>query len=311
MGERELGIRDVALTRELARRGFDKADLAKLRKAGTLDQVRRGVYASPEQNLSETLRHRRLILATMRQLSPEAVVSHTSAAVLHGLPVLDKDLTRVHVTRARTMGQGRTGKGLHIHGAAVDESEIVQLDGLRVTNLARTVIDSARLLPAGSGLAVADAAAVRGVSAQDLATLLEQHGRRRGIRTARLVTELVDARSESAGESISRVVFVEQGIPMPDLQRKIFDEGGREIARVDFCWEQQRTIGEFDGEIKYGRLLKPGQPLEEVLFQEKLREDALRDLGWQVVRWIWRDLYRPTTVADRILRAFERSSRLG
>jgi hypothetical protein len=54
------------------------------------------------------------------------------------------------------------------------------------------------------------------------------------------------------------------------------------IACVDFYWEEQRTVGEFDGKIKYGRLLKPGKRIEDVIFEEKVREDALRDLGLQV-----------------------------
>jgi hypothetical protein len=65
----------------------------------------------------------------------------------------------------------------------------------------------------------------------------------------------------------------------PEPQREIHGLDGRLVARVDFCWEEQRTVGEFDGKIKYGRLLKPGQPIEEALFDEKRREDSLRDLG--------------------------------
>ena len=44
-------------------------------------------------------------------------------------------------------------------------------------------------------------------------------------------------------------------------------------------------------------------------FAEKQREDALRDLGWQVVRWLWADLYRPGVIRDRVLRAFARAGR--
>ena len=69
-----------------------------------------------------------------------------------------------------------------------------------------------------------------------------------------------------------------------------------------------KTIGEFDGKIKYGRLLKPGQRPEDVIFEEKLREDALRDVGSQVVRWQWRDLYRRGRLRERVLRAFARAS---
>jgi hypothetical protein len=77
---------------------------------------------------------------------------------------------------------------------------------------------------------------------------------------------------------------------------------------VDFYWEEHKTVGEFDGKIKYGRLLKPGQRIEDVIFDEKIREDAVRDLGLQVVRWITRDLYRPGVLRERVLRAFARAS---
>ena len=45
-----------------------------------------------------------------------------------------------------------------------------------------------------------------------------------------------------------------------------------------------------------------------MIFDEKLREDALRDLGLQVVRWIWPDLYRTGVLRGRVLRAFARAS---
>ncbi|WP_344805970.1 hypothetical protein [Microlunatus ginsengisoli] len=89
------------------------------------------------------------------------------------------------------------------------------------------------------------------------------------------------------------------------------DEFGRLLARCDLGWEEHGTVGEFDGKVKYGRLLRPGQRVEEVVYAEKLREDALRDHGWQVVRWTWDDLRYPALVRDRILRAFARADRCG
>ena len=63
-----------------------------------------------------------------------------------------------------------------------------------------------------------------------------------------------------------------------------------EIGRCHFGWEQLRTVREFDGRIKYGRCLRPGQDPGDAVFEEKVREDALRDGGLQVVRWIWAEL---------------------
>lgn len=76
-------------------------------------------------------------------------------------------------------------------------------------------------------------------------------------------------------------------------------------ARRDFGLREFRTVGEFDGAQKYGRLLKPGQPPGDAIDQEKVREDRIRELGWHVVRWTWSDLEHPQGLGDRIRRALE------
>jgi hypothetical protein len=69
---------------------------------------------------------------------------------------------------------------------------------------------------------------------------------------------------------------------------------------VDFWWEAQRLAGEFDGLVKYGRLLRPGQTAADAVVAEKLREDGLRDQDVRVVRWIWKDLRPFTETAARL-----------
>jgi hypothetical protein len=103
------------------------------------------------------------------------------------------------------------------------------------------------------------------------------------------------------------VVFFTSGIPSPEPQQEVYDERGRVIGRADFAWDQFRTLGEFDGRTKYGRLLQPGEAPDDAVFREKLREDALRGAGWQVVRWTWADLARPHEIASRLRQAFGRS----
>ena len=62
------------------------------------------------------------------------------------------------------------------------------------------------------------------------------------------------------------------------------------VGEVDFGWPELRTVGEFDGAVKYGRDLRPGQDPVEVLYAEKVREDALRSADFGMVRWGWADL---------------------
>jgi hypothetical protein len=303
-----VAVDDIVLTRTLRHQGFDDRELRRMRRDGTLLPVRRGAYVRERPaERSRDEEHRELILATVPQLHDAAVISHGSAAVLYGMPTWPRAIDRVHVTRNRNSG-GNRRTVVQVHAAPLAAADITTIDGVPVTSLARTVLDLCRTLPIEQAVAAGDRALALGLVRAVVEDRLSQMIRWPGTRQARRAVALLDARSESAGESLSRVRLHEDGLPAPELQQDIFDDEGQFVARVDFFWKEQRTIGEFDGKIKYGRLLKPGQAIEDVLFEEKRREDALRDLGWQIVRWIWADLYRRGVIRDRVLRAFARSS---
>ena len=298
----------IQMTRTLLDQGYDYDDLRRLERRGELFRVRRGAYAhddKPDQLVEE--RHLRLVLGTAPQLREGAVFSHGSAAVLHGLPVWPVAVSRVHVTRNRR-GGGIKRSIVQVHGTPLRSLDITSIDNKPVTSLRRTVLDLARTVPMTQAVAAGDRALALGLARPDLDAGLLSMGRWPGVRAARRAVEFLDVRSESVGESVSRVRLVEEGLPRPELQRELFGPNGQLIARVDFFWEEHKTVGEFDGKIKYGRLLKPGQRIENVIFEEKVREDAVRDLGLQVVRWIWSDLYRAGVLRERVLRAFARAS---
>lgn len=300
----------VRLSKDLAEQGYSYAEMARLARSAELVRVRRGAYAAAGgADLDPRVAHLQLLEATVGQSSAESVVSHASAAVLHGLPIGHDQLGRVHLTRDRA-GQGKVRRYVQVHGLPLDDVDLTSIDGFRVTSLRRTVIDIACSLPPLLAVPIGDAALRAGLIAAELAVSLECSGARHGIARARRTVALLDPRSESPGESMSRVVFVEHGVPRPEPQLKVYDERERLVGRTDFGWAEERTLGEFDGKKKYGRLLlKPGQTPEDALFEEKKREDRLRDLGWQVVRWIWADLYAPAPFLQRLHRAFVRGRR--
>jgi hypothetical protein len=173
-----------------------------------------------------------------------------------------------------------------------------------LTNPVRTALDLARGLPFEPAVAILDAAlATRIVSARELSGALASIAGTRGSRGAARAVAFADDRSESVGESRSRVLLDKLGLAPSALQFEVMDERGVEVARTDFAWEAERVVGEFDGRVKYGRLLRPGQDPGDAVFEEKRREDAIRDEGWSVVRWTWADLARPGRLAARVQRA--------
>lgn len=293
---------EIRLTSQLLQDGYSADEVQRLRRSGQLERVRRGAYAAPLPDASPEATHRRRVAAVLLQGSGDAVVSHVSAAVLHGLPVWEESLDRVHLTRPRT-GGGRVRAGLELHTSRLPVGDVVELHGCPVTSLARTVVDLARSLPAEQAVAAGDAALRSGLPATAVAEVLGACRGWPGVGPARRVVALLDGRSESAGESASRVRMHEAGLPAPVLQLAVVDERGRFIGRADFGWPEQGVLGEFDGRLKYGRLVPPGQSVEEVVYREKLREDAFRDLGWRVARWTWPDLYPGRVLVQRLRRA--------
>lgn len=300
----------VKLSRDLAEQGYTYAELARMTRDAQLVRVRRGAYAAASEGpLDPRVAHLRLLEATTAQSSSDLVVSHASAAVLHSLPIGHDQLDRVHLTQDRN-GQGRIRRYVHLHGAVLAADEVAQVDGYRATSLSRTVLDLACALPPLLAVPIGDAALRAGMTTEELMRRLAEAHHRHGIARARRTATLLDPRSESPGESMSRVLFADCHLPVPVPQFEVFDARGYFVGRCDFGWEEEQTLGEFDGKQKYGELLlRPGQTQQDALFEEKRREDRLRDLGWQVVRWVWADLFQPAALVDRLNRAFARGRR--
>lgn len=283
------------------------------RRRGDLDAVRRGVYlpgGDREERAGPVTAHVLAAHAVAPELAPDAVFSHVTAAVLLGLPIWKIRTDRVHVSRSRP-GGGRMRPGTHVHATTMAAEDVVVIDGLRVTSPARTVVDLARTEPFEQAVAVADAALHQdllrragrqsgpgAVAPADLASALTGAIGRRGGPAARRAVAWADELSEGVGESRSRVALARAGLPAPTSQ---WTPPGLAGIRVDFGWPGRGVVGEFDGRIKYGRLLRTGQDLEEVLWEEKRREDRLRAAGLTVIRWIWADLsdFAPTAARLR------------
>lgn len=289
--------------------GLTYDELDRMTRRGELRRVRRGAYEGVTDEPTDAVQqHRTLIEATLRQTPVPAIISHVSAAVLHGLPCFPDDLKRVHLTRDRP-GGGSVRRYVHLHSAPVPASDLCVINDWTVTSLARTVVDLARTLTMQRAVAMGDAALALGLDPAEMNAVAARRLGWPGMAAARRAMDFFDARSESVGESVSRVVMSDAGVPKPSTQFIVNNELGEFVGRSDFGWPESRTLGEFDGLVKYGRLLKPGQTAGDVIMAEKAREDALRDVGWEIVRWLWADLRHPERLAARLERAFARGRR--
>ncbi|TDS82648.1 hypothetical protein EV640_11421 [Nesterenkonia aurantiaca] len=174
-----------------------------------------------------------------------------------------------------------------------------------VEPLPLALLDTVPRMPFEQAVVVLDAALARiserGLTLDELLQPWQPflRGARLRAEWARAV-DFADPRSESVGESLSRVRISELGFAVPELQSVVRVEG-REY-RLDFEWEGG-VVGEFDGKQKYLRSQELfGRSAEEAVYREKLREDAIRSTGRRVVRWSWDDLHHPNILRDRLTR---------
>ena len=255
--------------------------------------VRRGVYA--ERSLWEgvdetgqwTLRDRAAHLAMTK---PHAM-SHDSAARLLGLETLNAKRPLSHIVRPG-VGGSRTEHGVKHHLSRVSPREMETVDGIRVTGLARTALDIGREHGFEAGAVAVDGAMRRGVTRRQLTDELELMENWPYITSSRAAVEVGDAGAETVGETMARLLVLELGIGRPSTQFAVRIASG-------VAWCDLRVgchVFEFDGRIKYQRVDNGGvadRPVEDVLWDERKRQQEICALGLGMSRIIWSDFYGP------------------
>jgi hypothetical protein len=277
--------------------GYSDSELRRRLRDGRWMRLTRDVYVEPggwpDELPWERARRLHLMMtrAVVDRMGPEAIVSHQSAAVLHGLPTWGLDLSRVHVTR--NARRTRSDKTAIVHRSPIGPDEVTEVDGVRVTTPARSIAETACVTSYEVGVVLGDAALHLDLTTPDrLVTTADRHKQWIGSPAARAAARFADGLSESVGESRLRVLMANEGLPTPRLQVEIRDEQGRLIGRVDFLLPGNLIV-EFDGALKYAEGA-------DAVLSEKWREDGLRALGYRIVRTCWADLGQPRATAERI-----------
>ncbi|BBU24230.1 hypothetical protein [Mycobacterium xenopi] len=236
---------------------------------GGLIRVWYGIYAAAQPDLLGRLQALDVFMGR------PAVACMGTAAALYGF---DTETTlRVHVLDpGRRM---RPTRGLMVHQRI--GAPLRRVEGRLATAPAWTAIEVARALRRPRALATLDAALhVGACTAGELHAVIDEQKGRRGIVKVRELIGYADGRAESPMESEARLVFIDGGLPMPELQYSIVDHYGR-LWRVDFAWPEAMVVAEYDSvEWHVGR---------DALLHDRLKTARLQECGWTTI---------PVTVDD-------------
>lgn len=253
--------------------------------AGDLLRVRAGVFA-PRREWDDTgadahaIARVRAVVATRRG---PVVLSHESAALLHGLPIARPWPRHVSITEPPESNR-RSKRGVVVHRSPMTDDDIDVVDGMAVTSLVRTLADLARDASLVDSVVAMDAAIDRRgprVTAPEIDEAIAAGGIR-GRRRATAALSRTDAGSMSPLESCGRLAAVALGFPTPITQVavRVADGGTRYL---DLGWPEYGIGAEADGRVKYV------EDATTTVWAEKRREALLADAGVRLARFTWAD----------------------
>ena len=199
----------------------------------------------------------RVLAVSAQSHSQRPVFCHTAAAAIWGLPLFGLRDERVH-PRIPDGRCGRSSSQIMRHSSrTIEESDVVEIGGLFVTTLSRTMVDLARFANAEAAIRALDAGLRAPFGTQRdciepqvlewkpaQAGLLSNMPGERGARRAQSVIALGDPRAYSVAESVSRLQLTRLGIEF-EIQVPVAGSGGRHYW-VDFSFVRQSIVGEVD-----------------------------------------------------------------
>ena len=205
---------------------------------GRLHRVHRGVHSLvPARAWPRFAIEQAALLAA----GPDAVLSHQSAALLHGLRLPTRE-NAVHVTVPTSHRRGHTDVTVH-RTATLLRGEHHRVQGLPATSVARTLLDVSPAYRARQLAPLVDQA-LRMTSRSKLLDAVDRHPGRPGAR--RLGRLLDPARPSedtwSSQEARLRASLRRARLPAPESNVAL----GPYVA--DLLWREQRVIVEYDSE---------------------------------------------------------------
>ncbi len=279
---------------EALERGVSSTQLRRVVEAGLLVHPMRGFFY--RSTIEDSLELR---LSCLRLVVPEdCVITDRTAAWLWGAETALAPNDHLAVPRVSVFcppgrrlrnSLARSGeRGLARH-------DVSELDGLRVTTPLRTACDLGRLLHQDQALAAMDAlAALRKFSVEELLLEAGRFKGYRGVLQLRLLAPLVEPQTQSPGESILRLRWIQAGLPRPTAQLRVPSATGG-WWYLDLGLESERFAAEYDGVAHHS------SPAD--VRHDGLRRGYLREHGWTIVVADGASMFGPRADVEHRLRA--------
>jgi very-short-patch-repair endonuclease len=248
-------------------------------RAGSVIVEQPGIYRLAGVASTLARRERAAVLAA----HPDGVLSHRSAARLHGLVVegaaIDVTVSSTRLPRLREVMVHRS--------LDLQPSHVRLLDGVRVTTVERTLADLGDVVPPHRVAWALERAVIERLTTWERATsILDEIGGRgrngRGALRAALAEWPFDGRPpDSVLEVALARLLARNDLPMPSFQHEVRHHG-RFVARVDAAWLDRMIVGEVDGHHAHAG--------SEQFKRDLRRQNELVRLGYTVLRWSWDDV---------------------
>jgi Protein of unknown function (DUF559)/Transcriptional regulator, AbiEi antitoxin len=285
----QLGVVSFA---QLETSGLSRRQIERSLESGLLERLHVGVF----RVRGAPATHAQRLLAACLAIGPEAAASHRAAATMHGLLNYAKPPVEVTTNRLRSPEI----ESVVAHRLAdLHDRWVVSMDGVRVTTVARTLVDLGAVASPATVEAALDRAAGRRLvtyrDARDAMRAVARQGRR-GVGTIR---RLLDARVGEVlpvGVLAARMATLLRDAGLPELvaEHLVTDMHGGFIAVVDFAFVDQRVAIEVDG---YEFHSSP-----KAVAHDNARDRLLITAGWRPLHFSWSDVeHRPHRVVDEIL----------
>jgi very-short-patch-repair endonuclease len=267
----------VITTAQLLGVGLLHSGIADRKSAGRLHPIHRGVYAVGHARLSDRGRWMAAVLAC----GQGAVLSHTSAGELWGFHRRPRwlravgsgdEVPDVHVTVPTTNGLSKRDRIVLHRSSTLIARHCTLHDGIPVTTPVRTLADLRPLLtPAQFAAALREAEFLR----------------------LPMDDEPDSDRARTDLEQAMRALCRRHRLPRPEVNVKI------ERFEVDFLWRDQRLIVEVDGWESH----RTRSAFEE----DRARDARLAVLGYEVVRFTWRQVTEDARAVAQTIRTLLRA----